>query len=497
MSKAPFSTVLAIVALANFFALVALNGFSPPAWAVLIVWPISVATGYFVMRGARWTSPRLALPRAAWFLLAAWVLLLAVPRLPYLLQRVPETGILATGDDHGRLAQMVSLVHSANYPLTHPSNPAYLLSHYYAALLPWAWLHFALPALTLKECILLGNLAYHILFAGVLFEFASRFFRESRAALVFLFLMTFFGGLDWLTTLPRLFDHSEHWYRLWFGEWREISAIYTVAWWAVHHALGLWLLLVSCLLLRHARWKERWRKPFVLGLLLLSAFYSSVFVLVSLPFVAPRALWRIGFRLLKNGLGFALLGLAAIPAFLFFERPWGPAFQLEWPRPWPLLAFLAGVLVLEYAFLPLLVWRYKRMRGPLLFFASTLLVFSIGLNNYTMRGMLLPTVVLFGCVAPVIAGMRWRRPALGLAVCLLSAGVFREAAWLTYQPLESSPLYWRLTGREMPAFAARRANPPKGLDRFNAERPIPPIPIEEMDFNEKELLRLPRRGFFR
>lgn len=497
MSKAPFSTALAIVAIANLLALVALNAFALPVESVLPVWPAGLAAGYLLMRGIRWKRPRLALPRFVFWLLAAWVLLLAVPRLPYLLQRVPDAQILATGDDHGRLAQMVSLVHSPSYPLAHPSNPRYLLSHYYAALLPWAWLHFAIPALTLKECILLGNLLYHILLAGVLYEFASRFFHEAKAAIAFLFLMTFFGGLDWLTTLPRLFDHSEHWYRLWFGEWREISAIYTVAWWAVHHAVGLWLLLVSYLLLRHARWRERWRKPAVVGLLLLSAFYSSVFVLVSLPFVAPRALWRIGVRLLRNGLGFVLLGLASVPAFLFFERPWGPAFQLEWPRLWPLLAFLAGVLVLEYAFLPLLVLRHKAMRGPLLFFASALFVSSIGLNNYTMRGMLLPTLALFACAAPLIGRMRWRQPAFAIAVCLLATGVFREAAWLTYQPLESSPLYWRWTGRPMPAFAARRANPLKGLDRFNAEKPIPPIPIEAIDFNEKELLRLPRRGYFR
>ena len=485
------------MAIANLLALVILNGFEMPTAAILLVWPAGLAAGYALMCGIRWKGPRIVLPRFACWLLVAWVLLLTVPRLPYLLHRVPDAQILVSGDDHGRLAEMVSLVHSPHYPLLHPSNPEYLLSHYYAALLPWAWLHFAIPALTLKECILLGNLFYHLLLAGALYEFAVRFFWNSRAAVAFLFLMIFFGGLDWVTTLPRLFDHSEHWFQHLFGEWREISAIYTVTWWAVHHALGLWLLLLSYLLLRHARWKERWRKSVVVGLLLISALYSSVFVLVSLPFVAPRALWRIGIRLLCNGLGFVLLGIALIPAFLFFERTWGPAFQLEWLRLWPLLVFLAGVFVLEYALLPLLVLRHNAMRGPLIFFVSTLFVSSIGLNNYTMRGMLLPTVVLFACVAPLLGAMRWRSPVFGLAVFLTTVGVFREAAWLTYQPLESSPLYWRLTGRQMPDFAARRATHVTGLDRFNAERPIPPIPIEEMDFNEKELLRLPRRGFFR
>ncbi len=483
--------------MANLLSMAVLNAFEMRAAAVLFVWPLGLAAGYALMRGVRWRPARIALPRLAFALLAAWLILLTAPRLPYLLQRIPDARILATGDDHGRLAEMMSLAHSPRYPLSHPSNPEYLFSHYYAAFLPWAWLHFALPFLTLKECILLGNLFYHVLLAGALHEFASRFFRDSRTALAFLFLMTFFAGLDWLTTLPRLFDHSEHWYRHWFGEWREISAVYTAVWWAVHHALGLWLLLVSYLLLVQARWKHRWRKPFVLGLLLLSAFYSSVFVLVSLPFVAPRALWRIGIRLLANGLGFVLLAVALAPAFLFFGRPWGPAFQLAWPQPWPMLVFLAGVLALEFAFLPLLVWRDRAMRGSLAFFGSTLFVASIGLNNYTMRGMLLPTVVLFACAAPRLAAMRWRRPVLAFAVLLSSAGVIREAAWLAYQPLESSPLYWRFTGRPMPEFAARRSSSLAGLDRFNLERPISPTPIEDMDFNEKELLRLPRRGFFR
>jgi hypothetical protein len=497
LKVAPFCTTLAAVAAANVFALALLNVLAMPVSAVLLVWPAALGLAAWLLRGVQWRRPRFALPRTAWVLLALWVLLLTVPRLPYLLHRVPGAMILATGDDHGRLAQMVSLVHSPGYPLLHPSNPDYLLSHYYAALLPWAWLHFAVPLLTLKECILLGNLAYHLLVAGALAEFSTRVFRAPRAAIAFVFLMTFFGGLDWLTTLPRLFDHHEHWFRHAFGEWREISAIYTVTWWAVHHALGLWLLLVGYLLLRHARWRQRWKKPFWIGLLLVSVLYSSVFVLVSVPFVAPGALWRVGWRLLRNGLGFVLLALACAPAFLFFGRPWGPAFQLAWPSLVPIAVYVAGVLALEFALLPLLVWKERRMRGPILFFASALFVSSIGLNNYTMRGMLLPTVVLFVCAASRLAAFSWKRPLAVAWVAMVVLGVLREAAWLSYQPLESSPLYWQWTGRPMPEFAARRGRNVAGLDRFNEERLLPPIPIEQMDFNEKELLRLPRRGLFR
>jgi hypothetical protein len=405
--------------------------------------------------------------------------------------------ILAAGDDHGRLAQMVSLVHSPTYPLLHPSNPEFLLSHYYAALLPWAWMKFAAPALTLKECILLGNLGYHILLAGVLAEFATRVFRAPRAALAFAFLMTFFGGLDWLTTLPHLFDHHEHWFLRAFGQWREISSMYTVSWWAVHHALGLWLILVCYLLLRHARWKQRWKKPFWVGLLLVSTLYSSLFVLVSLPFVAPRALWRIGIRLWRNGLGLLLAAVACVPAFLFFGRHSGPAFQLAWPQPVPLLVFLAGMLVLDLALLPLLVWRLRDMRGPILFFVSSWFVSSVGLNNYTMRGMLLPVAVLFACAAPRLSEFSWKRPLALAAIAFTTMGTLREAAWLCYQPLGSSPLYWRFTGRSMPENAARRGRGLTGLDRFNGEQPLPPVPLEQMDFNERDLLRVPRRGWFR
>lgn len=497
LSNAPFSKALAAIAIANLFALVALNGFALPTHAILWVLPIGLAAGYGLMRGVRWRTPRLVLPRVAMWMLLAWVLLLTAPRLPYLLQRVPEAHILATGDDHGRLAELVSLTRSSHYPVLHPSNQDYLLSHYYAAFLPMAWLQFAVPALNLKECILLGNLLYHLLMAGMLLEFAERYFRTSRAALAFLFLMTFFGGLDWVTTLPRLFDHHEHWFRHWFGEWREVSAIYTVTWWAVHHALGLWMLLLSYVLLRHARWEARWRKPFVVGLLMLSALYSSVFVLVSLPFVAPRAVWRVGMRLLRNCLGFLLLAIALVPAFLFFGRLTGPAFALAWPRPWPILVFLAGALLLEFALLPLLAGKDERMRGAWLFFASSLFVSSIGLNNYTMRGMLLPTMVLFVCVAPRLAAISWRSPVAVLAIGLTVAGVFREAAWLSYRPLEASPLYWRFTGRPMPEFAERRMRDLRGLDRFNREEFISGTPIQEMDFNETELLRLPRQGFLR
>lgn len=497
LRRLPFTTALAAVAIANLLALVLLNGFASPTGAILWVWPLGLAAGYGLLRGIRWRAPRVVLPRVALWLMIAWVALLTAPRLPYLLQRVPEAHILATGDDHGRLAELVSLTKSPCYPVLHPSNQEYLLSHYYAALLPMAWAKFAVPVLNLKECIFLGNLAYHLLMAGMLLEFASRIFHSGRAAVAFLFLMTFFSGLDWVTTLPKLFEHHEHWFRHWFGEWREISSIYTVTWWAVHHAFGLWTLLAAYLLMMHGRWTARWRKPFAVGLLLLSTLYASVFVLVALPFVAPRMLWRVGLRLLRNGLWIPLAALACVPAFLFFGRLMGAAFTLALPRPLPILVYLAGVLLLEFPLLWWLVRKDRRMLGPLLFFISCLFVSSIGLNNYTMRGILAPAVILYICAAPHLAAFRWRRPVAIAAIALTVMGVLREAAWLTYRPLETSPLYWRFTGRPMPDFAAQRLHSLRGLDRFNHEEMVSGVPREAMDFNEIELLRLPRKGWFR
>jgi len=497
LKHAHCSAMLAIIAIGNLLALALLNVLELSTAAVLWIWPLGLALGWFLVRGLRWRAARTALPKAATYLVIAWVLLLTAPRLPYLLDRIPDAHILGTGDDHGRLAELVSLTKSPRYPVLHPSNQEYLLSHYYAAFYPMVWLKFAAPSLTLKECILLGNLLYHVLFAGALLELAARLFHRQRDALAFLFLMTFFSGLDWVTTLPHLFEHSEHWFRHWFGEWREISAMYTVTWWAVHHAFGMWILLVGYLIVTQARWQARWRKPFVGGLLLISALYASVFVLVALPFVAPRLLWRLGLRLLRNGLWIPLAAIALCPAFLFFGRLTEAAFRLALPRPVPILVYLAGVLVLEVPLLWWLVRKDRRMLGVLVFFVSCLFVGSIGLNNYTMRGILIPTVILYACAAPRLAALRWQKPLALAAISLTAIGVLREAAWLTYRPLESSPLYWRLTNRDMPAFAAKRLQNIGGLDRFNNDEMLSGVPLEAMDFNEVELLRLPRKGWFR
>ena len=485
------------MAIGNLFALVVLNGLEMASGSILWVLPLAVGTGYGMMRGIRWRKPRVVLPRAAVWMAIAWVALLTAPRLPYPLHRVPDAQILSAGDDHGRLAELVALTKSPQYPARHPSNQKYLLSHYYGALLPMAWVKFAVPALNLKECIFLGNLLCHVLMAGAVLELASLLFAGARPAVAFVFLMTFFSGLDWVTTLPLLFDHHEHWFFRRFGEWREISSMYTVAVWAVHHAFGMWSVLAAYVVLMHGRWRARWRKPFVVGLLMVSALYASVFVLLSLPFVAWKAIWRIGVRLLKNGLWIPLTALACVPAFLFFGRQTGSAFTISVMGAWPLTVYLCGVLLLDIPLLWWLVRRDRRMLGSLLFFVSCLFVSSIGLNNYTMRGLLIPTVILYACAAPHLASIRWRRPLAASAIALTVIGTVRGAAWLTYRPLETSPLYWEFTGRPMPEFAKVRGRELKGIDRLEREEMVQDVPLEAMDFTEVELLRMPREGWFR
>lgn len=100
-----------------------------------------------------------------------------------------------------------------SYPLPRPSNQQSLLSHYYAALFPLAWCKLAIPVLTLKDCIVFGNLLYHALFLLSLLEVAPRLVRRPAAATLFVFLMTLFGGLDIFAGHLIPFEHTEPWKR--------------------------------------------------------------------------------------------------------------------------------------------------------------------------------------------------------------------------------------------------------------------------------------------
>ncbi len=537
-----FSRLLAAVLLANLSSLVILNGLSLPVRATLWIYPSAFLAAAALLFSPSARAPRMPVPRSMiWFALIV-VAMLTVPRLTYLLEWLPGNAVIAQADDYGRLAELVSMTLSDAYPLRHPSNQHYLLSHYYTALYPMAWLKLAVPWLTLKDCIVLGNLLYHVLFVFSLLEMATRWLPSQRRAFLFVFLGTVMAGLDWIFQVHLPFAHDEHWSRPVFGALREVSGSFTAYYWVFHHVAALFSLLVALLLAHTLRFRHRRVKWLLIGLLAINALYSSVFVFLSAVWVGAPWWWSLARRTWSTRVFLVLLLAGLQPLFLFFGRldpgafSWNPVILIHAGFPaWDAFAsfalYVVAIACVDLGAIPLmLLWVARKFTrrerwvfaASGIFLASTWAIESIGYNNYTMRGMLLPAFCFYFLAAKYAparlfpASTATRAAALLLALAL-SVGTVREWIWLTYAPLQFSVSYWKVRGLPPPPEAQRRLRPEyrdiardrrtryftpsprdrSGLDKFNAEKMVGDLPPAQMDAAERELLRLPDRRLWR
>lgn len=497
----------------NLLCLGVMNGLRLPVGWVVWVWPLAVALCWWGMRPDGVRRAPFAMPRLAWWICFAALVLLTVPRLTYLAEWMPGAAVLAQADDYGRLAELVSMTQSERYPLAHPANQDLLLSHYYTALYPMAWVKLAARGLTLKDAIVLGNLLYHGLMLGALLECAPRLAKRRQGAWMLVFLMTLFGGYDVVMGRAIPFDHTEHWARAWMGRIRELSSMYTAMYWTAHHAAALWALLLAYVAAREARYEARWKKPLVLGWLLVAAAATSAFVAVTAPLVAWKELWLVAKRLLRRPvvLGVCVAG-AGVPAWMVMKRVdahgWGWS-----PPPWNIALYVLAICVIDLAGIPLwLAARWKRLSGEErrwlagfgVFAALTWGLESAGYNNFMMRGGLLPAACL------MVAFARQGAPRWLLAIVLVTAvTTVRESATLTYWGLENSNWYWQARGKAVPAHVLKRlraayprvardslvkyyepdAGDRRGMDKYNAERMVRGLKVEEMVAAEREIAR--------
>ena len=194
--------------------------------------------------------------------------------------------------------------------------------------------------------------------------------------------------------------------------------------------------------------------------------------------------------------------------------------------------YILLVPLVEFAgipFLLLLVWRAMRRIDHLYFVAAaayfvlTYFVGFAGLNNLSMRGMFLPSFVLFYLFAkysPAIGdrlarwtGRRWVVAGASLLfVVVTTIGVFKmsgamlQGAWLSttlaYRDAEAAlpktltlPYRAIVFDRDLKSYVPTKADR-IGSAKYNTEKFIDTLTIEEMLPWEKELLRQPRNGLY-
>ncbi len=354
-----------------------------------------------------------------------------MPRLVYLLQWLPNTEVRVLGDDFAHLAELASMTLSASYPLRSPASGDFLFSFYYASFYPAAVLFLAVPFLTLKDALVAGNFFYHLLILLSIVEVAHLFFRRAGQIRWFVFLMTFFSGLDWLARPFQLTTMYEWWQKDYFKANTQISSFYTGMYWTIHHVVGFWAIVMAAVWLfyafapgasrshaghdrlrrRHAA-RGRWPKPLVISLLAAGAFYCSPFSVLALPFFAVlhvKLLWR---HVVRTWMFAYTAVLALIPLFLFIHRQAASTlepstFRLQvtgefWlDKLISLPIFLLFVPIVEFAAIPFLLLlvvrrmtkldrRYFAMTVP--FYVIIYLVAFSNTGNFSMRGMFLPDI---------------------------------------------------------------------------------------------------------
>jgi hypothetical protein len=565
----PFSRVFTAVVIANFLTLAVMNLLQLPVYMAVFIFLGGTVTGLQLAgqlhpRGGRPTLDKTSL----WIAIVALVLL-TVPRLIYALQWVPGTEVRVIGDDYAHLAELASMTLSSSYPLRSPSSPDFLFSFYYASFYPPAVLFMALPFLTLKDALIAGNFFYHLLIVLSIVEIGHLFFRGAGQIRWFVFLMTFFSGLDWLAKPLQLTTTYEWWQKDYFRANTQISSFYTGMYWTIHHVVGFWAIVLCAVWLfyafvpgvsrshtghgrlgrRHSG--HRWQKPLVISLLAAGAFFSSPFSVLPLPFFAAlhwRLLWR---HVLRTWMFAYAAVLGTIPLFLFLHRQAESAlepssFRLQvtgefWlDKLISLPIFLVLVPLVEFAAIPFLLLLVVRDMTPLdrRYFAMTVPFFLLiylaafsNTGNFSMRGMFLPSFVLFYLFAkytPALAarmgghfqevpslrgGGRWARVAtVALFVVATSVGAFKmggamlRIGWLNtslpYRMSNTPPpkdltypyrdlVFDRSVTTYTPADEDR-----KGRVKYNVEKLMEGVPVADMALWERELMRYPREGLY-
>jgi hypothetical protein len=550
----PFSRLFAAVVIANFLALAAMNLLELPVYMTPFVFGGALVGGLHLVSRLHVRAGRPRLDKTSVWIAVAALVLLTVPRLIYALQWLPGTEVRVIGDDYAHLAELASMTLSSQYPLRSPPSPDFLFSFYYTSFYPMAVLYLLLPFLTLKDALIAGNFFYHLLIVIGVVEVAHLFFRRAGQIRWLVFLMTFFSGLDWLAKPLQLTTTYEWWQKDFFRANTQISSFYTGMYWTIHHAVGFWAIVLCAVWLFYAFARGRWPKPLAISLLAAGAFYCSPFAVLSLPFFAVLH-WRIIWRHVVRTWMFAYAAvLGTIPIFLFLHRQAESAlepstFRLQFTGDFwldkllSLPIFLIVVPIVEFAAIPfllLLVVRYMSrldrwyfaMTAP--FFLIIYLAAFANTGNFSMRGMFLPTFVLFYLFAkytPQLAavmggvrqtlpgspspsgGPRWARIAtIALFVAATSVGAFKmggamlRIGWLNTSlpyrmanvppPKELAYPYRDLVfDRSITTYTPGDADR-KGRAKYNAEKLIEGLDVRDMALWERELMRYQRTGLY-
>jgi len=360
-------------------------------------------------------------------------------------------------DDLWHVQEISSLVNSDRYPAVSSFAPGKYLSFYYAAWMFPSALYKAASFLTIKAAFGLSLFVYTFAVVLTLCHLSIQTARSTKHIVFGLFLVGLYSGLE-----PFYPFQSHSWMRR-FGFAVQFSNFPVLILWVMHHLLAAVALVTVLYLLRQSEVKNWWLFAVVAPLLVVFAFYSSVFVSLSaLPLLL--FVWVKAFR----SSHFHALAFAATCTVLTFSILWlylgrSSGFIVMHhgahlgSRHFGLFGgFIIFVVLIAVNFAPH-VWASLRMLHRsssledkilaiycLLYLISTYFIGFPGANNYAMRGAILPVMLLGWTAAKYLAELKVRPVLCVLAfmTCLASLGEVAyfdaHAMVFTYREFHSS-----------------------------------------------------------
>lgn len=548
------SRLLAAILITNMLTMSLCNLFELKTITTVFIYPaFFLMTLPYLLSGKNKRTSMKITPQMVLWVFTMWMLLTLV-RLPYSLEWLPGNQVFAQFDDSPRLANLIGMTLSDNYPCKNPLNQNYLLSYYYAALMPLSFLKLAIPLLTLKDVLFLGNTLYHFLILFSILEVSNLLLPSRRSIWIMIYLCTIFGGLDWLADIllrgNGLIAHHEGWHKcdLLHGN-AQISSFFTGLIWAFPHFAAAHACVLAFVFLYYFIFQYRYVKPLAIGLLLISGFHSSIFALLPMGLIGIAEHRYVRKILAQFNILLPLIVIFAVPLFLYTDRiiytgmrfarfriSFTDIFVLDKILSFPIWVVLTSAV--DLAFIPIsLIFLYAKFThkekmyflASLSFFLSTYIVAFAQGNNYSMRGMFVPTFIFFLLFAkyvpdlPIIKKIICSSRTAVLAIItlvLFSAGTFLEIGWCAKMTYGSMTVLGNSFGIAPPEYiisrnyrAISRDSSIKQYERspndclgdkipemphlrcahFNAEK-LMDVPLDNMDHWEKEFLRLPKRN---
>ena len=398
-------------------------------------------------------------------------------------------------------------------------------------------LKLALPFFTLKDVIFLGNAGYHLLFLFSLLEIFNLILPTRKSLWVMIFLCTAFSGLDWFVNTIFIgwpfVCHHEWWqkYSSLDGD-AQITSYFISLWWCFHHFAGFLACVLSFITLSFFHFKNKKIKYTVSGSLLISAFYSSVFVVIPALLFCLAKFKVLARRLMNIKVLPFLLFLFLAPLSIYVKRmSVGPValagfridftgiFYLDKIISFPVwLILVSGI---EFCFIPFIIALFfkKLSKNDKIYFftaaayfiSTYVIYFTTPFNLYSMRGMFLPAFVFFylfskylPAYAPVNNFIKTPRGLMAIIFTgiFLSLGTLSEIIVLARRSI----LNMALTHKARQGFIPKKIFPVNYRDisrnqslrfyssghrhsagDYNAEKMMH-LPLEDMLLTDKEIL---------